>query len=102
MAVYTTYIPGIYCLLGGYRILTTYYQNQNNPTNILSPPVFQRSPRFQTVEVDLRTVHPAGIGQPPREVPYIWVLHLVPLAYENLLDQTEKVVKTVTANDLGV
>ena len=30
LSVYTAYIPGIYCLLGGYRIHTTYYQNQNN------------------------------------------------------------------------
>ena len=27
----TAYIPGIYCLLGGYIIPTTYHQNQNNP-----------------------------------------------------------------------
>ena len=33
LAVYTAYIPGtrIYCLLGGYIIPTTLYQNQNNP-----------------------------------------------------------------------
>ena len=31
LAVYTTYIPLIYCLLGDYMIPTTYYQNQNNP-----------------------------------------------------------------------
>ena len=31
LAVYTTYIPLIYCLLGGYIIPTTYYQNLKNP-----------------------------------------------------------------------
>ena len=33
LAVYATYIPLIYCLLGGYIIPTTYYQNQNNSMN---------------------------------------------------------------------
>ena len=31
LAVHTTYIPLIYCLLGGYIIPTTYYQNLKNP-----------------------------------------------------------------------
>ena len=31
LAVYTAYIPGIYCLMGGYIIPTTYHQNQSNP-----------------------------------------------------------------------
>ena len=31
MAVYTTYIPLIYCLLGGYIIPTTLYRNLKNP-----------------------------------------------------------------------
>lgn len=30
-ALYTAYIPTIYCLLGPYIIPTTYYHNQNNP-----------------------------------------------------------------------
>ena len=29
--IYITYIPGIYCLQGDYKIPTTYYQNENNP-----------------------------------------------------------------------
>ena len=34
LAVYTTYIPLIYCLLGGYIIPTTLYRNLKNPLNI--------------------------------------------------------------------
>ena len=30
-AIYTSYIPGIYCQLGDYILPTTLYQNQNNP-----------------------------------------------------------------------
>ena len=30
-SIYTVYIPGIYCLLRGYKIPTAYHQNQNNP-----------------------------------------------------------------------
>ena len=33
LAVYTTYIPLIYCLLGGYIIPTTLYRNLKNPLN---------------------------------------------------------------------
>ena len=43
----TASIPGIYCLLGGYIIPTTYYQNQNNPLidlhyvlRVMRPPWF--------------------------------------------------------------
>ena len=35
LAVYTTYIPLIYCLLGGYIIPTTLYRNLKNPLNYL-------------------------------------------------------------------
>ena len=31
LAVYTTYIPLIYCLLGGYMLPTTFYGNQKQP-----------------------------------------------------------------------
>ena len=31
LAVYTTYIPLIYCLLGGYMLPTTLYRNLKNP-----------------------------------------------------------------------
>ena len=34
LAVYTTYIPLIYCLLGGYIIPTTLYRNLKNPLTI--------------------------------------------------------------------
>ena len=34
LAVYTTYIPLIYCLLGGYIIPTTLYRNLKNPLNL--------------------------------------------------------------------
>lgn len=30
---WSTYIPDIYCLLGGYKIPTTLYKEQNNPLN---------------------------------------------------------------------
>ena len=33
LAVYTTYIPLIYCLLGGYILPTTFYGNQKQPLN---------------------------------------------------------------------
>ena len=39
LAVYTTYIPLIYCLLGCYMLRTTFYGNQKQPL-IYSPSLF--------------------------------------------------------------
>ena len=43
LAVYTTYIPLIYCLLGGYMLSTTFYGNQKQPLILLG--IFSGTPK---------------------------------------------------------
>ena len=45
LAVYTTYIPLIYCLLGGYMLPTTFYGNQKQPLTNEEKPCKKRQKR---------------------------------------------------------
>ena len=54
LAVYTTYIPLIYCLLGGYIIPTTFYGNQKQPLNVGN---FQGVPENNSVFFGLVTYY---------------------------------------------
>ena len=55
LAVHTTYIPLIYCLLGGYMLPTTFYGNQKQPLNTLQVQEIKQfvdDPRVARISID--------------------------------------------------